>query len=305
MKSRHTKRAWWHDYYSRSIYLITLNKRDGVPDFGRVAGDCNAPKGSKEFPFVAKSEIGTQINRMIYELKYIVPHLRVLQHVVMPDHIHILIFIQKRTPLHLGKYISKFRYLLRKKTGMELFEPGFNDKILTPDRSLDAIIQYIKENPYRLLLRRLNRSFFERNEGIRLNGKRYMAYGNLQLLKNPFMEAIIIHRRYTDEERRELRERWLHLCSSGGVAVSPFISPKEKEIRKEIEALGGAVVLIVEKPFPESPWKPAKHDFDQCGKGELVILAPLDEDWSEGQEPIPRSCCLKMNALAEYLAGRQ
>lgn len=305
MKSRHTKRAWWHDYYSRSIYLITLNKRDGVPDFGRVTGDCNAPKGSKDFPFVAKSEMGVEINRMIYELKYIVPHLRVLQHVVMPDHIHILIFIQKRTTLHLGKYISKFRYLLRKKTGMELFEPGFNDKILTPDRSLDAIIQYIKENPYRLLLRRLNRSFFERNEGIRLNGKRYMAYGNLQLLKNPFMEAIIIHRRYTDEERRELRERWLHLCSSGGVAVSPFISPKEKEIRKEIETLGGAIVLIVEKPFPESPWKPAKHDFDQCGKGELVILAPLDEDWSEGQEPIPRSCCLKMNALAEYLAGRQ
>lgn len=51
MNSRHTKRAWWHDYYSKSIYFITLNKLDGIPDFGFLIGNCNASKESRPHKF--------------------------------------------------------------------------------------------------------------------------------------------------------------------------------------------------------------------------------------------------------------
>lgn len=304
MNTRHTKRAFWHDYYSRSIYFITLNKRDEIPDFGYLIGDCNAEKGSKDYPSIKKSDLGLAVKRMIYSLPRIIPSCKLYQYAIMPDHIHFLIHIQERTPLHLGKYISKFKNGLRRMVGMNVFQSGFNDRIVGPERSLNVIYEYIRENPNRLALRKQRRGFFDRCDFIRLNGKRYMAYGNLQILKNPFMEAVVIHRRYEAGEVETLRERWLQMAVSGGVLVSPFISRKEKEIRREIEEAGGAVVLIAEKPFPSERFKPWKHDFEQCAKGELVILAPADEDWSEGQEKIPREGCLKMNELAEYLAAR-
>ena len=103
-------------------------------------------------------------------------------------------------------------------TGMSVFQAGFNDKIVGSNRSLDIIFNYIKENPYRLAIRKLRPSFFDRCDSIRLNGKRYMAYGNLRILKNPFMEAVIIHRRYGEREVKEMQERWLHLAMSGGIS---------------------------------------------------------------------------------------
>ncbi|MDE7412963.1 MAG: hypothetical protein K2N05_04115 [Muribaculaceae bacterium] len=304
MNTHHIKRAHWHDYQSRSIYFITINKRDNIPSFGRLEGDIMAEKGSPRYPTIKRTPLGNKIARMIYKLPEIIPSCRLYQYVVMPDHIHFLIFIQERTPLHLGMYISKFKHLLKEETGLSLFRAGFNDKVVGLKRNLNAIFEYIRENPYRLALRKANRAYFERCESIILAGRRYMAYGNLQILKNPFMEEIIIHRRYSDQDRRDLKEKWLRHAQSGGAVVSPFIAPGEKEIRKEIEALGGPVVLIVEKPLPPAPYKPSKHEFYQCAKGELVILAPYDEDLSGGSNRIPRSACKKMNALAEYLASR-
>ena len=304
MNTRHCKRARWHDYYAPSIYFITLNKRHEISAFGSLIGDCNAPEGSKDYPSVRKSFLGLAVKRMIYRLPEIIPSCRLYQYMIMPDHIHLLIHIEERTPFHLGSYISKFKNLLNIMMGMRIFESGFNDKIIGRSRSLNVIYKYMQENPYRLAVRRANRCFFERCDRIRLDGKRYMAYGNLQILKNPFMEAVIIHRCYGEKEVANLKERWLRLAESGGVLVSPFIAAKEKEIRREIEEKGGAVVLIVEKPFEGDRYKPFKRDFDQCAKGELVILAPAEEDWSEGREKIPRKGCLTMNKLAEYLVKR-
>ena len=111
--------------------------------------------------------------------------------------------------------------------------------------------------------------------------------------------------------------------------MSPFISPEEKEIRNEVEKFGGRVVLIVDKPLPPSPWKPAYRDFYRCARGELLILAPIAEQNHESdsseksarerrgnrdaiingkvilakKKKILRGECLRLNALAEYICS--
>ncbi len=331
MRNRHNKRAWWHDYYSRSIYLITINKKSDSPEFGQLTGDWHIPLGNEGCPMICLSDLGNIIKSWIKRFYLIIPNSQLLQYIVMPNHIHFLIFVKERTPYHLGKYISAFKNHIRKEIGFSVFQTGFNDKILSVTRRLDDIFRYIKENPYRLAIKKANCENFSRCDIIKIQGKYYSGYGNLFLLKNPFRDAVIVHSKSSEEEKRQQRERWLHASYSGGVLVSAFISPEEKEIRKEAEKIGGRIILIHDKPLPPSPWKPAYRDFYKCAKGELLILAPILEvnrkaDSStiqvqelrkrreaimDGQDSptrkrkIERSECLRLNALAEYICSEK
>ena len=309
--------------------MITVNKRKEAPLFGELVGDWRIPIGESGSPDIRLSQIGKTIRKWIKNIPSIIPDTRLFQYKVMPDHVHILIFVQKRTPYHLGKYISAFKNAIRKEIGLSAFESGFNDKILSVTRKLDDMFLYIQENPYRLAIKKANPENYRRCDKIKIQGKLYTGYGNLFLLKNPFREAVIVHRKSSDEEKAKQCERWLHHSYGGGVLVSPFISKDEKDVRAKVEKFGGRVILISDKPLPPPPWKPAYSDFYRCARGELLILAPIaelnhDEGLSERsvrerrqnrdaiingkvslakKKKISRSKCLSLNDLAEYICS--
>lgn len=309
--------------------MITINKKADAPYFGHLVGNWQIPPGCLGSPEIRRSEMGEAIQKWIKKLPTIIPNSQLYQYIVMPDHIHFLIFIKKRTPYHLGKYISAFKNAIRKEIGLSAFQSGFNDKILSVTRKLDDMYLYIQENPYRLAIKKANPENYRRCDNIRIQGVLYTGYGNLMLLKNPFRDAVIIHRKSSDEEKKKLRERWLHHCYGGGVLVSPFISKEEKDVRTKVEKFGGRVILISDNPLPPPPWKPAHSDFYRCARGELLILAPIAElnheaDLSEKsvrerrqnrdaiidgkvspakKKKIRRGECLRLNTLAEYICS--
>lgn len=302
MGNRHCKRAFWHDYKSVCIYFITINKREGVPLFGEPAGDWRAPMGSSLYPCVRESRIGRMVRRMIKALPMFMPSTELYQYVVMPDHVHFLINVKERIPLHLGFYISEFKNRLRKKLDMSLFEPGFNDQILTYKRNLDSIFTYIRENPYRLMAMRANRDYFGRCDNIRINGRLYTGFGNLFLLKNPFCEAVIVHRKDISV-KEDLHRRWLHLAESGSVMASAFISTHEKAVRDALMERELPIILIEAEPLPRERYKPSGRFFRYCSKGKLLILAPYEREEGDGAAGT-RAASVRMNALAEYLANK-
>ncbi len=109
--------------------------------------------------------------------------------------------------------------------------------------------------------------------------------------------AVKIRRVFTPEERLRKKEAWLSAAARGTVLVSPFISPDEKQVRAEAEALGARVILIVHEAFGER-YKPAAHDFELCSSGHLLIISlglPLGT-------PLTRYLCERMNQLAFTLA---
>lgn len=145
-------------------------------------------------------------------------------------------------------------------------------------------------------MRRAHPEFFSRVNELKIGDHTYQAYGNFQLLDNPFKEQVIVHRADTPEIRRRNRELWLYTAANGGVLVSPFISPDEKVIRSEAEESGGRIILIINHLI-DSRYKPVGHDFDLCEAGRLLIIsANLDGNLS-------RSACLTMNALAEEICS--
>lgn len=116
-------------------------------------------------------------------------------------------------------------------------------------------------------------------------------YGNIHLLNNPFKEQVIVHRADTPEQFERNKEKWLYTAVNGGILVSPFISKREKEIRREAEELGGRFILITNRPLGERE-KPVGKDFELCAEGRMLIIAP--------QTPMDfsRIACQQMNKLA-------
>lgn len=176
-----------------------------------------------------------------------------------------------------------------------IFTEGFQDRYLRPVHRLSTIIEYIKQNPYRLLVRQQNPDFFRRVNNIEINGTIWQAYGNLHLFDNPFKAPVIIHRADTELLRTHKYRRWKHLSENGGVLISPFISQPGKEIRRRCEEAQGRIILISNKPFGEKE-KPAAHEFGQCVNGRLLILAPMT------LLPPCRKTFLYLNSIAESIA---
>lgn len=288
-------RAPWHDYTQRCIYMITLNKNPLMENFGILQGDYRIPTGQKGAAFISSTALGKAIKNTLRRFNSTEPNVRVLQYALMPDHLHILLFVEYPTEDTLGKIIARFKIEVNKAAGTTgVFAKGFNDQILKSSRSLAVLYRYLRENARRLAVRRARPEFFRRVNALEIGGKTFQAYGNFQLLDCPFKEQVIVHRADSSETRQKNREQWLYTAANGGVLVSPFISPAEKEIRKEAEESGGRFILILSEPMGER-YKPAGRDFELCEAGRLLIVsANLPGDLS-------RQTCLTMNTLAQTI----
>lgn len=288
-------RAPWHDYTQRCIYMLTLNKSPLVKDFGILCGDYRIPAGQRGSAFVSATETGTAIKAVLRRFHTIEPNIRILQYALMPDHLHILLFVESPTKEILGRIIARFKVEVDKELGITgVFTKGFNDQILKGSRSLDTLYTYLRDNPRRLAVRRANPEFFRRVNSLKIGEENYQAYGNFQLLECPFKEPVVVHRADTPDIRKQKHDLWIYTAANGGVLVSPFISPAEKEIWAEAEAAGGRFIIITNEIMAER-YKPAAHDFEQCEAGRLLIVsANLPGELS-------RQSCIAMNALAKFI----
>lgn len=295
------KRKNGHDYYAgRWKYHITLSKHPQCPVFSSIVINSLTPDGvTKDY-----STIGKNIWFGLKRLSHWEPAVELYQYMIMPDHVHLLLNVKRRLPRHLGviifelkRDISKNLRMIMANPDLMVFEEGYNDRIIYPERKLDDIFTYIRHNPYRLAVRRSHPDFFSKSRNLFIDGREIQAYGNLFHYRNPFKMPLIIHRNDTEAEYQQKLMDCMYYAYNGGIVVSAFISPREKEIRKEIETVGGRIILISDRPLADRE-KPMKHDFDLCTRGQLLIISPLDYLNYEKREHPPREQCLDMNELA-------
>lgn len=296
------RRSFHHDYHNPFIYHIILKKEKGREAFGRITGDARIPFGNPGCAAVNESPLGKIIAKTVLRLPHDYPILKLHQFCIMPDHVHMLWQVLFHSDKHLDFYIDCLKEKIAKRystlrgepiSADDIFERGYCDKPLYEDRSLDGWYRYIRENPHRLAMRKQYPQFFQRVRNLNIGNNECQAYGNLFLLRNPDKAAVKISRKYSEEEKQKKKRLWIESASRGSVIVSPFISPAEKAIRNDVESLGGKIILITHETFPER-FKPAKHDFDLCSEGRLLIITI----GKPAQTPLSREICLSMNTLA-------
>lgn len=306
------RRCKSHDYRSRCIYLITMLKSAAAPTFSSVTPIPGMPKLT---PQVKLSNAGEIVHDCLDRLCIDYPALRLLNRIVMPDHIHFELFVTERTELTLGSMMAAFKASCTGKFRREfpyadfsieklpLFEKGFNDKIAFREGAKNAFYEYIADNPRRYLVKKLYPEYFFHKLIIEVNGKLCGLYGNIFLLDNPVKSCVRISRtpeRTLDFEAK--RRKWEETIRSGGVLVSPFINPREKDYRDVAIRNGNGIILIADYRFSDRK-KPYKELFDQCADGRLLIVST--EDYEEAPKKMEYLHAQELNAIAARIAELQ
>ncbi|MCH5242316.1 MAG: hypothetical protein J1F67_07810 [Muribaculaceae bacterium] len=302
---KYTRRKKDHDYFSSCHYHIILRKAPNCPFYGNVIGDALIPYNQPGCADIERTKLGKIISGNIYDLPKLFPVLQINQYKVMPDHVHIFLWVKDRSDKHLGKMIAILKSNISKEASVyfrqnilssDIFEENYTDKIVYAGRNFDIIVNYIRLNPHRLAIRFQFPKYFERKDIIEIDGEEFEAYGNHFLLENPFKMLVRGHRRNTAEENEKLIDECLEHVAEGGVLVSPFIHPVEKFIKERAEDMGGKIIRIEGMSFGEK-FKPADHEFNLCGEGRRLIIAPKISIGKSG-----RQVFMKLNEIAEKIA---
>lgn len=304
------RRSYINKYRYSGTYLITITVQGRKPLLGVVVGDPHIAYGEPGAPCVEYSPLGHAIIQdELPKISQHYPSVDVWKVCIMPDHIHLIIHVNGgiEKGQHIGKVIAGFKAgcshawwkISPESKNQSLFEQGYNDRILHKENQFENWKQYLDDNPRRLLLKRENPGLFTVMHNIDIAGDQCQAVGNMFLLNIPQKEAVIVHRRYTDDEVMSLRKQWMACGKNGGVLVSAAIAPKEKEVLHEAFEKGYNIILLREKGFPPL-YKPSGRAFDSCSAGRLLQISPWE--YSSRTTTITREQCLHLNSIVTKIA---
>lgn len=324
------QRKTGHDYTAPSAYLITVVTEGRSPLLGSLVGDTASEAA------VEATILGRQVIAAFYDIEKKVKEktgcaVQVVQYQLMPDHFHGILYVKDKLPKdwHLGRIISGWkgacsRAYTRDVDGSELtllqgdvlraevakgnvltlFEKGYNDRPLVSKGQLQGWIQYLRDNPRRLWLKRhqldMLRKVYEFEAGV--NGRRFTAVGNTFFVTYPEIAQVRCHRNLSEEDIQKEVTHYLGLARNGVILVSPFISPAEKAVYEACYKEKLRMIRIVSRALDGKFMYPTGRDFDGCVGGFLLVLAPyMAGNEHTAAKRISRSQCLDMNDIAAEL----
>lgn len=325
-------RATWHDYRAPGMYMITMLKAATTPvlstlgvwaDSGRV--------------YASPTATGQIVRDVLHNLEAIHLAMHLSNFVIMPDHIHIIIYISERTDRHLGSLLASFKGACSRalwqinppSAGQPFFDDGFHDRIIIRPGHLATAQRYIADNPRRLYIKRSNPELFCRihkftvsyvpdagnfNLPLEVNDTRHSVsqlganqthrrFAQLSAVGNPFLlndydiQPVRISRSCSGAALDAEIEKWRRRVQNGTVLVSPFISPGERAVRDMAIAEGGRMIYLQAGAIAER-YKPGGVYFDLCNQGRLLVLAPD----SLRSSSLGRDTALHLNDLAVAIA---
>ncbi len=176
-----------------------------------------------------------------------------------------------------------------------LFAKGYNDLILRSYEELGAWLNYLHDNPRRLLMKRARPEWLRPFFGLQIGQHCFSGIGNRALLTAAKRRAVRVSRRLAEQEIAREVERYLEEARQGAVLVSPAISPGEKRVMRAAFDAGLPTIVIMENGFTPLS-KPHGEQFYACGQGTLLMLSP----WEHHNEKLQLTAaqCTQMNLMA-------
>lgn len=320
-----------HDYTKRGIYMITIATEGRLPLFGTLKGDPLVTDGNNK-PHIILSPLGERVQACWFDIHGHYPEVSVIKLCIMPDHIHGVLFIKENMPQHLGTIINGFKSGTRKaarELGIitatvspstqpaptaqytetlpqstppqphlahgVLWEQGYNDRILLQEGQLQRMLDYLDDNPRRLLLKHINPQYFKPLRKLSVAGVEMEAMGNTTLLDKPVKLQVQCSRHLYPNEIEQRKQYFLHAAQEGAIIVSPCISLGEKQIATAILESKLSLIVLLLKGFPPF-FKPQPRYLMACAEGRLLMLSPYP--WQNEKIENMRQRCLQLNDVA-------
>lgn len=191
---------------------------------------------------------------------------------------------------------------LQPPTYRPLFAKGYNDLILRSYDELPTWLNYLHDNPRRLMLKRARPAFLRPFFNLPIGTHTYNGIGNRQLLAAPRRLAVRLSRRLTESDIEREIARHLAAAKAGTVLVSPAISPAEKRVMRAVFDAGYPTIVLMENGFTPLS-KPHGEQFYACAKGTLLMLSPWEHH--NDKRKLTATQCQQLNLMALEISNSQ
>lgn len=140
-----------YDYSSDGAYFVTVCViRKDISLWKNVAANCVRQNITHEL-----SDIGKLVDNEIQKIETIYDSITVDKYCIMPDHIHMILFIDTKWRTQfaptISRVIKQFKEAITKKLGFSIRQKSFNDEIIRNEKAYLEIWRYIDENPVKYL----------------------------------------------------------------------------------------------------------------------------------------------------------
>lgn len=142
-----------YNYSSNGAYFITIctkNKENLL--WKNVGANCVRPL--EQLPL---SKIGIVVENEIHKLNTIYENIKVDKYQIMPNHIHLIIFIYEdsngRTQFAptISRIIKQFKGSITKQIGFSIWQKSFYDRVIRNEKEYQEVWNYIHNNPLKYL----------------------------------------------------------------------------------------------------------------------------------------------------------
>lgn len=129
------------DYSSGHAYFITICTKDKKCIFGRV---CTGA----ETEIMELSEAGKLANEGICAIPTIYKNVSLVNHCVMPNHVHILLKLEPDfVSPSVSTVINQYKGAVSRRLGKSVWQKSFYDHVIRNEEDFQCIWQYIQYNP--------------------------------------------------------------------------------------------------------------------------------------------------------------
>jgi len=281
------------------IYHITFVISGRQPLLGNLAIDHDEPR-------CLPTDLGRAISHDLEHIQQRRAYVRLLAKQLMPDHLHVLLYITDDCGVSIKEIARGMRQGWRQfmpasvridpqmtsaegykqmpegETQMPMFETPFF-RTLAHKGQLDAMIQYIHDNPRRAMLKLQNPDLFTLRRDTRVGELCFSSLGNLFLLDYPDKQSVICSRLLSEQQIAAQQADVLRQAKNGCITVTAAISPGERQIARAVREAGFPLIILLKDGFPkagdphEKYYKPGGVYFETCAAGRLLLLEPTAE----------------------------
>jgi len=122
-------------YTTTGYYFITICTKDKIHYFGEIS------KEKMQFNDVGELAYGN-----IEKLEDIYKTIKIDKFAVMPNHIHMILIIDKETKLTIPRIIKQYKEWITKQIGEHIWQKSYYDHIIRNEKDYLRIWKYIDEN---------------------------------------------------------------------------------------------------------------------------------------------------------------
>ena len=182
----------------------------------------------------------------------------------------------------------------------------YHERILHAPGQLRHMIDYVKDNPRRLWLKRHSPDLFKMHRKTDVRDLSFTSMGNHFLLDWPDRQMVEVSRRATDGQVEQLLHKALAAAHNGAITYTAAISKGEQQIARALREQGFPLVVLLTEGFPkegspkEKYYKPGGAYFEACSNGRLLLLEPSEQSYSNPSIRLATEKTLRCKAEAKH-----